>query len=51
MEVASSDVVDLVVVLDGFDRGLGVHFSFVLCRKEGPFIKPPSRLERGDPIV
>ena len=34
MEVASSDDVGLVEVLDRFGRGLDVQFSFLLCGKE-----------------
>ena len=49
MEVASSDGVGLVEVLDGFDRRLDAQISFFLFMwKGGASTKPPSRRARRD---
>ena len=46
MEVPSSDDVGLVLVSDGFGRGLEAQISsFLVCGKEMPPQKPPSRGE------
>ena len=42
MEVASSDDVGLIGILDRFGRGLDAQFSFFLCGKE----VPPQNLPR-----
>ena len=45
MEVASSDDVGLVLVSDGFGRGLEAHVSLLMWHG-GASKKPPSRLAR-----
>ena len=50
MEVASSDDVGLVLVSDGFGRGLEAQISFFSCGKEVPPQNLP-RVSRGETLL